>query len=36
VLVVPVAAVLLLAALYMIASGLRVSSSAVKERSKNR
>ena len=32
VLVVPVAAVLLLAALFMIASGLRVNSSAVKER----
>jgi hypothetical protein len=36
VLVVPVAAVLLLAALFMVASGLRVSSSAVKERPKNR
>ena len=36
VLVVPVAAVLLLAALFMIASGLRVNSSAPKERSKNR
>jgi hypothetical protein len=36
VLVVPIAAVLLLAALFMIASGLRVSSSAVKERPKNR
>ena len=36
VLVVPVAAVLLLAALFMVASGLRVSSAAVKERPKNR
>ena len=36
VLVVPVAAVLLLAALFMVASGLRLSSSAVKERPKNR
>ena len=36
VLVVPIAAVLLLAALFMIASGMRVSPSAVKERPKNR
>jgi hypothetical protein len=36
VLVVPVGAVLLLAALFMIASGLRVSPSIPKERSKNR
>jgi hypothetical protein len=36
VLVVPIAAVLLLAALFMIASGLRVSPSAPKERPKNR
>jgi len=36
VLVVPIGAVLLLAALFMIASGLRVSPSVPKERSKNR
>jgi hypothetical protein len=36
VLVVPIGAVLLLAALFMIASGLRASPSAPKERSKNR
>jgi hypothetical protein len=36
VLVVPIGAVLLLAALFMVGSGLRVSPSAPKERSKNR
>jgi len=36
VLVVPIGAVLLLAALFLIASGLRVSSAAVKERPKNK
>jgi hypothetical protein len=36
VLVVPIGAVLLLAALFLIASGLRVSSAVPKERPKNR
>jgi hypothetical protein len=36
VLVVPIGAILLLAALFLIASGLRASPSAPKERSKNR